>query len=606
MRSQMLFLLLMSCIAFVASATVCEATLPPEVRKELSELKDELRPVAGLIRKKDVAAAKAIIQKVEDRLVELAIPEDERDRNLSSLRTQLERAKASIPISFEREIAPILKDNCLRCHGPDRAAAQLRMDTFNNMARGSQHGPLAVAGNPGNSRIIFRLTVADEQQRMPRNDSALPAEQIALIARWIAGGADFDGENRDAPIGESAAPKKPEVKIVMADGSETVSFRDDIAPILVNICQNCHRGNNPRGGYSMATFESVLMGGDTGSTIIPGKPDESYIVDLTLRQDPIKMPAGQARLKRSQAQAIATWVAEGAHFDGTDPKAPLQSLVPTADEVAAARLSAMSDDEFRKRRTEQAAAIWKRVAPRETARSATTENLFVHGSVPQERIDQISRWGEEQVAQLQEKYPLPDQTQPWRGRLIVFVTSSRFDYEEFNTVLLDRRTPPAVSGHVHLTANLDDAYVVMHDVGDAENSDALTARELLSSVLAQAWLERDGTSLPDWLREGFGLMESGASAGAGFLKAAPARAATALATLDDPRRVFENGTFAPEDVTSVGYLVTRFLVTQGGAARFRQLVQALRNGDSASKALEEVYGQDAASLGRAFLQNGGR
>ena len=56
-----------------------------------------------------------------------------------------------------------------------------------------------------------------------------------------------------APIGDSMVEKKPPVKVVMADGTETVSFKDDVAPWMVNICLRCHSGANPRGGYNITT-----------------------------------------------------------------------------------------------------------------------------------------------------------------------------------------------------------------------------------------------------------------------------------------------------------------------------------------------------------------
>ena len=270
------------------------AALPPEVKKELTELNRELRPVTGMIRKKQVDEAKAIIQKVEDRIKELDIADDERDRSLTALKTALQRAKGAIPVSFEGDVAPIIKTRCLRCHGEDRPRAMLRMDTYANMGRGGQNGPLLIPRNPQRSLIMARLT-ADAPQRMPQGGERLSDDELSIIGRWIAGGAAFDGEDVTAPIGQSMVekkPGKPAVKVVMADGTESVSFKNDVAPWMVNICLRCHSGANPRGGYDITTFEQLLSGGDTGSTVVPGDPGSSYIVDLVLRQDPIKMPAG--------------------------------------------------------------------------------------------------------------------------------------------------------------------------------------------------------------------------------------------------------------------------------------------------------------------------
>ena len=602
-------LLIGMCLTISGTALIPDANgaLPPEVRKELSELLRELRGVTPMIRRNEVDEASELITGIEDRIGELEIAEDERDRTYRALLSQLEKARASIPVSFEREVAPILKDNCLRCHGEGQASANLRMHTFAAMAAGGRSGPLARPRAPLQSLIMGRLLTEDTRARMPRGGAKLPDEQINTIGRWIQQGLRFDGTDPNAPIGESLVEKKPPVEVVMADGSESVSFKEDVAPWMVSICMGCHSGNNPRGGYSMATFELLLTDGDTGSTIVPGKPNESYICDLVVRQDPIKMPAGQALLKRSQARALETWIAEGAHFDGQDPKAPLRQLVPTPEEMEAARLAAMTDEEFTRRRREQAESNWKRAAPRETVEFVATDHLLIYGNAEQDRLQELADWGEEHLAGLMDRFSLPDGEQPWRGKLIVFVTKDRFDYEEFNTVLMNgRRTPASVSGHVVVTPNADQAYVAMHDVGDATSASALSARDLLNSLLAEAYLVRDGRPLPDWLRQGFGLMEAGIAARSDFMKNLPTRATNALSTVSDPATIFSDGTFRPDEVGPVGFLLVRFLSTRGGPQKLQEFVRLLRSGTAPARAVQQIYGVSPAALGAAFLQGGTR
>ncbi len=605
MRFTLSLFILTVCCSFAPAF----AALPPEVKKELSGLSGELRPIVGMVRKKEVDEAKAIIQKVEDRVKELAIADDERDRSFTALKSALLKAKGLIPVSFEADVASIIKDKCIGCHGEARSSANLRLDTYANMGKGGQAGALLLPRNPQRSLIMARLMV-DGAARMPKDGAKLSDDEIGVIGRWIAGGAEFDGKDMSAMIGDSLVEKKPEkppIKVVMADGSETVSFKDDVAPWMVNVCMGCHSGNNPRSGFNITTFEQLLAGGDTGNTVVPGDPDGSYIVDLVLRQDPLKMPAGnQTQIKQSQALALEKWIKEGAHFDGKDPKATLRSLVPTAAELEAAKLATMSDADFTERRLTQAAEQWKSVAPREDAASATTENLYVYGSVAQSRLDEIGAWGEELVASLTSKYKLPDGEKPWRGRLIVFVTKARFDYEEFNTVLMNRRTPRGVSGHSVVTPNFNEAYVAMHDVDDADSADSLNAKQLLGSLLAQAYLSRTGVALPDWLEQGFGIMESGAGSESQYLKQLPQKAGQALSTVTNPATLFDNGTFAPEEVGPVGYLLTRFLITRSGIGKLSMLAKEVQNDRNMGRAVQAAYGQTAASLGQAFLQSGGR
>lgn len=584
------------------------AALPPEVKAELSALSKELKTVTTLLRKKQVDEARALVKKATERFQELEIDETERDRTLSSFLTSLNRATSQLPISFEQQVAPILKDNCLSCHSGNNARAGLRLDTFQAIQRCNQAKPFIVPRVPARSLLYARVSTQNAQLRMPKNQPALDAADTETIGRWILQGAPYDGTDTSAPIGSSMSANgepKQEIKVVMADGSETVSFKKDIAPWLVNVCMGCHSGNNPRNGYRLTTFENVLTDGETGSTIVPGDPDSSYIVDLVLRQDPLKMPAGnQTRLKQSQARALEKWIAEGAHFDGTDPKAPIRSLVPTAAELAAQALASMSTEDFEQRRRDQAESFWKQVNPRETSESIETKDLIVYGNAAQSRLQELADSGQAQVDALRDKYKAKGNT--WRGRLIVFATKARFGYEEFNTVLMNnRRTPRGVSGHVVVTSNVDTAYVAMHDVGDSSTSDALGAKSLLNSLIAQAFLIRSGQSIPDWLQQGFGIIESGEAADSAYLKQMPLVARSAIASVSNPATLFDNGTFAPGEVDAVGYLLTRFLINSGGMAKLNQLMGQLQNSGNAGRAIQATYGTSAADLGRAFLQSGG-
>ncbi len=604
-----LFTTLTVLTAIVIASPVVIATLPPEVRKELSELMKELKDVNGHVRKNEVDQAKEIIKKIEDRIKELAIAEDEKDRAYATFKIQLDKAKSLIPVSFEHEVAPILKDNCLRCHGEENPRANLRMDTFNGLARGGRSGVPVAPGVPARSGIMLRMASPNDQDRMPKDGAKLADADMMTIARWIEQGAKFDGIDMDAPIGdttmEKPEPPKP-VTIVMADGSETVSFKDDVAPWLVNVCMGCHSGNTPRGKFGFTTFEQLLQGGPTGNTIVPGKPDESYIVDLVLRQEPLKMPQGQAQLKKSQALALEKWIAEGAHFDGKDGKAPLRDIVPTEAQLEAAKLANMSDSEFAERRITETAAMWKQVSPRAEGNSATSDSFYFYGTVAEDRLKQLSELAETHLGVLAKSYPLPEGQAAFRGRLAVFITKDRFDYEEFNTVLMNRRTPKSVSGHSVINENFATAYIAMHDVGDTASASSLTTPQMLNALLGQAYLTRDGATLPDWLKQGFGILESGLELDSDYLKGIPSRAAKAVSTITDPSKLFDDGTLAPEEVGDVGYLLVRFLQSRGGPARFQSLVGALRKNPNGARAVEQVYGTPAAQLGKLFLQSGGK
>ena len=104
---------------------------------------------------------------------------------------------ATPAVNFGRDIRPILSENCFACHGPDEPArkAKLRLDTregaFAELRRG---GHAIVAGNPDESELFYRLAPDDKGDLMPPPETgkSLTPEQIDLIKRWIAQGAQWE------------------------------------------------------------------------------------------------------------------------------------------------------------------------------------------------------------------------------------------------------------------------------------------------------------------------------------------------------------------------------------------------------------------------------
>ena len=112
--------------------------------------------------------------------------------------------------------------------------------------------------------------------------------------------------------------------------------------------------------------------------------------------------------------------------------------------------------------------------------------------------------------------------------------------------------------------------------------------------------------MPDWLQQGFGLLESGAAPDSPFIRAIPLRAEQSLTTINNPASLFDDGTFAPDEVGAVGMLLTKFLITRGGMPKLKQLASTLQTERNAGQAVQATYGQTAAQLAQAFIQSGGR
>ena len=109
-------------------------------------------------------------------------------------------AAAATPaqIDFNRDIRPILSENCYTCHGPDanKLKAGLRFDVKESAFGKAKSGEIAVVpGAPEKSEMIRRLTATDPDDVMPpaKENKALKPEQVELLTRWIKEGAAWAG-----------------------------------------------------------------------------------------------------------------------------------------------------------------------------------------------------------------------------------------------------------------------------------------------------------------------------------------------------------------------------------------------------------------------------
>ncbi len=120
---------------------------------------------------------------------------------------------AADPISFSRQIRPILSENCFTCHGPDekRREAKLRLDD-ETVAKATREDVTAIVpGHPERSEIIKRIesTDADEVMPPPKTHKTVPPEQLALLKQWIKEGAHWGRHWSYETVSRPQVPKMP-------------------------------------------------------------------------------------------------------------------------------------------------------------------------------------------------------------------------------------------------------------------------------------------------------------------------------------------------------------------------------------------------------------
>jgi mono/diheme cytochrome c family protein len=112
---------------------------------------------------------------------------------------QVAKATGNESVSFARDIAPVLAEQCIGCHGANQPRAQLSMDTMRGLLRGSMNG-LILAPGKGAESLIVRKLKGQAGERMPQGRPKLPDEVIAKFEKWVNEGAKFDGSDANMNV----------------------------------------------------------------------------------------------------------------------------------------------------------------------------------------------------------------------------------------------------------------------------------------------------------------------------------------------------------------------------------------------------------------------
>ena len=101
---------------------------------------------------------------------------------------------AGVQVNFQRDIAPLLEQKCLLCHGPKQQMGGLRLDRPKDAMAGGYSGPAILPGKSSQSKLIHLVTGLNQDLIMPMAGERLTAEQVGLLRAWIDQGAHWDGQ----------------------------------------------------------------------------------------------------------------------------------------------------------------------------------------------------------------------------------------------------------------------------------------------------------------------------------------------------------------------------------------------------------------------------
>lgn len=123
-------------------------------------------------------------------------------------------AAGDAPVSFNRQIQPILSEYCYPCHGPDSSTRKpkkhpMRLDQEKFAFEARDDGkPVIIKGDPQHSEVMRRVKATDDDIMPPASEhKVIKPEEIALLEKWIAQGAKYEKHWSLIPPVKATAPE---------------------------------------------------------------------------------------------------------------------------------------------------------------------------------------------------------------------------------------------------------------------------------------------------------------------------------------------------------------------------------------------------------------
>src|SRR5262245_39995691 len=103
-----------------------------------------------------------------------------------------------------------------------------------------------------------------------------------------------------------------------ADAPASEHFEKHVRPLLIERCYKCHAGEKVKGNLHLDSASGLQTGGQSGAVIVPGKPEESLLIQAVRQENKLKMPP-DGKLTEAQIADLVAWVKAGTVFPDSNP-----------------------------------------------------------------------------------------------------------------------------------------------------------------------------------------------------------------------------------------------------------------------------------------------
>lgn len=249
---------------------------------------------------------------------------------------------------YGARIQPIFSQHCVGCHGQSKHKANLRLDSYDAVMRGSKDGPVIKGGNPTGSEVFRRISLpATDDDFMPAGHKPpLSSHEIKRIELWISSGASGIQpveSVKDVPSDSGAPATVAEVTFEESDPAAVAKQRSPLASVVVQLQQRFPSALNYESrGSSDLVFDASLLGakfGDNELAALAPLGEQIVSADFSGTAITDASSAGIAAMKRLRSLRLAHTKVTDATVKGLASLAQLESLnlfdtAVTADALA--------------------------------------------------------------------------------------------------------------------------------------------------------------------------------------------------------------------------------------------------------------------------------
>ncbi|MFM9059178.1 MAG: c-type cytochrome domain-containing protein [Planctomycetaceae bacterium] len=402
-------------------------------------------------------------------------------------------ARAQQPVSFAKQVAPLLAAKCGNCHVAG-AKGDFRMPSYEALMQSG----MVQRGQGKASRLVEVIVTGD----MPRGGGRVAPAELDVLVRWIDAGAACDADptaRLDVVArggGAPAVPAKPGAPVPPADkpvGAQPlrpgdVAFSADVAPVFLASCAGCHGATKAEGGLRLHTLQALLE----SKVLEPGQGAASLLVKK-LRGADIdgqRMPRGKPPLADDVIARIQKWIDQGARIDLLNAAATLEAV------VAAGRAGRLSDAELAVARRKAADVAWRQSLPDEEAAVEVRDRVTVVGNLPGPRLTEVA----DMAAEVEERVRADLVGRDGRllkGGMVIFAFRNGYDYSAFWQQVVGGERPKGLTAHAGIVGEaVYGALLVPADDADGATTRLLLAEQICGAALAgrgaPAWFVRGG------------------------------------------------------------------------------------------------------------------